>query len=107
MPKKVNKKSKKSLLYSNKITINYPSCNLRQPPVDLFGDVVVTHEDVFLWVAAVAPRWLSPQRSFNNYVRGYNVAGKVRAAKLNGTFHDTINDIYIPWHERLSLDCTK
>ena len=105
MTKKVNKKCNKSLLYSKKKFTPYPSCNLRQPAFDLFGDVVVTEEDLFLWVAAVAPRWLSPLRSYKNYLRGYNVAEKVRNAKINGTWQPTIDNIYTPWHERFALNC--
>ena len=104
MPRKATKKCKQSLLYSNKKIINYPSYLLKQPAFDLFGDVVVTHDDVFAWVAAVAPRWLTPQRSYTNYVRGYDVPSKVRASKINGTFDDTINNVYIPWHNRLAFD---
>lgn len=77
---------------------------LRQPARDLFGEVPVLESDILAWVAAVSPRWLSPERSFHNYVRSWDVAGKVRAAKLAGTFEAIINRPGKPWHARLSLD---
>jgi hypothetical protein len=51
--------------------------------LDLFGQVAVTWPEVVDWVARVAgitpdsPRWLA-------YVQAWDVAGKVRAAKLAG-----------------------
>ncbi|WP_188379811.1 hypothetical protein [Oxalicibacterium faecigallinarum] len=56
-----------------------------------------------MWVQAVAPRWLTPERSYRSYVRNYDVPGKIRAAKLSGHF-DTI--VYRPapsYHARLAL----
>lgn len=73
-------------------------------PYDLFGEVPVTEDEIFAWVAAVAPRWLSPERAYHRYVRDWNVAAKVRAAKLAGTFHSTIEKPRRPWHARLALD---
>lgn len=75
-----------------------------QDATDLFGEVVVTEDDLFNWVAAVAPRWLSPERSYRNYVRSWDVAGKVKAAKLRGTFEATIAHKKTPWHGRFALD---
>lgn len=72
-------------------------------PYDLFGEVPVTEDEIFDWVAAVAPRWLTPQRAFEGYVRSYNVAAKIRAAKLDGTFHQIIENRSHPWHARLAL----
>jgi hypothetical protein len=56
-----------------------------------------------LWVAAVAPRWLTPDRSYRNYVKNWDVPAKVRAAKLAGTFWDVVNQRPAPYHARLSL----
>lgn len=71
---------------------------------DLFGQVPVTEDEVFQWVAAVAPRWLEPERSFRGYVRAYDVPGKIRAAKLAGTFDSITSQRRSPWHARLALD---
>lgn len=73
-------------------------------PFDLFGEIPVTEEEIFLWVAATAPRWLTPERSYRGYVKSWDVAGKVRAAKLMGTFYHVVEQPARPWHARLSLD---
>lgn len=72
-------------------------------PFDLFGEVVITEEDVFNWVAAVAPVWLTPERSFRYYVRTWNVHEKIRWAKIRGEFDERIASTYRPWHARLAL----
>lgn len=76
---------------------------MRQPAYDLFGEIPVLESDLTAWVAAVAPRWLEPPRQFRNYVRNYDVAGKVRAAKLAGVFETIIEHPRIAYHARLSL----
>lgn len=71
---------------------------------DLFGEIPVLESEIVLWVAAVAPRWLTPARSFNGYVRGYAVIDKIRAAKLSGHF-DSITARAAPaYHVRLPVD---
>lgn len=94
------------ILHDTRPTINpfYKMYQLRQPPLDLFGEVAVTESDIFDWVAAVAPRWLTPERSFKLYVKNYDVASKVRAAKLQGHFEKTIDNHPRQWHPRLGLD---
>ncbi|MDR5797427.1 MULTISPECIES: hypothetical protein [unclassified Caballeronia] len=57
---------------------------------DLFGEVVVTYDDLFSWVEAVAPAFTSSTRAFEHYVHAWSVADKVRDAKLRGTFESTI-----------------
>lgn len=58
--------------------------------LDLFGQIVVTTDDITQWVAALAPAYMSSERAFERYVRLWNVAEKVRAAKLAGTFDSTV-----------------
>ncbi|MDR5883625.1 hypothetical protein [Caballeronia sp. LZ032] len=58
--------------------------------LDLFGEVVVTYDDLILWVEAVAPAYASSQRAFDHYVKAWAVADKVRRAKMYGTFDSTI-----------------
>lgn len=77
----------------------YFSYQLRQPAIDLFGEIAVIEDDLYGWVASVAPLHLS----FANYVRGYDVAAKVRHAKLHGLF-DAIKDRPSrSWHARLAM----
>jgi hypothetical protein len=73
------------------------------PPYDLFGEIPVTEDEIFQWVAAVAPRWLTPERSFRGYVAAYHVPEKIRAAKLAGTFSTIVENPIQPWHARLAL----
>ncbi len=75
---------------------------LRQPPVDLFGEIAVTQDDLWDWVAAVSPVHLS-ERLFSHYVRRYDVAAKVRRSKLAGEFEALTARRARPWHARLAL----
>lgn len=58
--------------------------------LDLFGEVVITSDDIDAWVLAIAPAFTSSERAFLYYVSRWHVADKVRAAKLAGTFEATI-----------------
>jgi hypothetical protein len=60
--------------------------------IDLFGDVQITIDDLHAWVSAIAPAWASTERSLSYYIRHWDVAGKVRHAKLAGTFDATIEN---------------
>lgn len=59
---------------------------------DLFGQVVVTYEDLELWVSAIAPGFAINEQRMAYYVLHWNVADKVRRAKLAGTFDATIEN---------------
>lgn len=54
-------------------------------PFDLFGEVPVTWLDVEAWLIAV-PRIPPDSPRAAHYVRGYDVPGKIAAAKRAGTF---------------------
>lgn len=54
-------------------------------PVDLFGQVPVTVQDVESWLRAV-PRIDPHSPRAAHYVRAYDVPAKIAAAKLAGTF---------------------
>lgn len=58
---------------------------MQQSPVDLFGEVVVTQQDVRAWLLAV-PRIDPDSPRAAHYLRGYAVASKIAAAKLSGSF---------------------
>ena len=75
----------------------------QQPPLDLFGQVPITDDDIAAWVAAVSPRWLAPERAFRSYVLHYAVADKVRRAKIDGTFDAITDHPRHAWHARLAL----
>lgn len=65
---------------------------LRPRPRDLFGQVPITRTDLEDWVRAVAPHLAHSDWRMAHYIKGYNVADKVRAAKLEGTFFQLIED---------------
>lgn len=46
----------------------------------------VTPAEILAWVGVHAPQYLSSQRSFRMYVRGWNVADKIQFSKAQGTF---------------------
>ncbi|KVO87196.1 hypothetical protein WL21_18960 [Burkholderia ubonensis] len=46
----------------------------------------VPPDEILAWVGVHASHYLSSQRSFAYYVRGWNVVDKIRRAKLDGTF---------------------
>lgn len=46
--------------------------------------------EMLAWVGVHAPHFLSSQRSFARYVRGWNVVDKIRRAKDEGTFADVL-----------------
>lgn len=60
--------------------------------LDLFGDVPVTVDDLHAWVRAISPHFAATERSMAYYIRHWDVAGKVRRAKLAGTFDATIEN---------------
>lgn len=78
------------------------SHHYRQPARDLFGEVAVTEDDLYAWVASVSPVHLH-ERGYAPYVRRYDVAGKVAAAKLRGAFESITSRRPPPYHARLAL----
>ncbi|MFM0741787.1 hypothetical protein PQQ51_31540 [Paraburkholderia xenovorans] len=60
--------------------------------LDLFGQVVVTFEDLELWVSALAPGYAGNAYRRDYYIRHWNVADKVARAKVAGTFDATIEN---------------
>lgn len=71
-----------------------------QPSADVPGVTVniepdpdapdVPPAEMLAWVGVHAPHFLSSQRSFAQYVRGWNVVEKIRRAKNDGTFYDVL-----------------
>ncbi|WP_042301727.1 hypothetical protein [Paraburkholderia kururiensis] len=60
--------------------------------LDLFGQVVVTYEDIEVWVSALAPGFAGNPARLAHYVRAWDVPAKVARAKLDGTFDATIEN---------------
>lgn len=72
---------------------------MTESKTDLFGEVVVTWEDVRLWLTAV-PRIDPDSPRAIRYAIGWNVPAKIRAAKLAGWF-DQLAPAKPPDHPRL------
>ena len=77
-----------------------------QPHVlDLFGEVIITRSDVRLWLLTV-PRIDPDSHRAPAYIKSYDVVGKIRRAKLAGTFEASTSQRLIPpgsaaWWDRM------
>ncbi|WP_176039531.1 IS21 family transposase [Burkholderia stabilis] len=60
------------------------------PDGSALADVVTDEQELLAWVCVHAPHFLSRRSAFDYYVRGWDVAGKVRHAKANGSFRDVL-----------------
>jgi len=60
--------------------------------LDLFGEVAVTQDELEAWVCALAPGFAGNEHRMAYYIYHWNVADKVRRAKLAGTFDSTIEN---------------
>lgn len=73
----------------------------REPPIDLFGEVVITEDDLETWVSAVSPLHLT-DGLFAHDVRSYDVAGKIRVFKLRGDFEERTAVRRVIWNARIA-----
>jgi hypothetical protein len=60
------------------------------PEGSALADVVTEEQECLAWVSVVAPHFLSSRRAYELYLRGWDVAGKIRRAKANGQFGDVL-----------------
>ncbi len=67
------------------------------PVVDLFGEVIITTQDIDAWLLAV-PHIEPRTRHAHNYIKAYDVVNKIRLAKLRGTFDETVRLRECPEH---------
>lgn len=76
---------------------------MQQPVTDLFGQVPVSRADIDRWVEAVARLTPGTARAAW-YVQAYDVPGKIRAAKLAGTFDQLTAERQRPawWWDRFA-----
>lgn len=63
---------------------------------DLFGEVIVTHDDVEIWLRNV-PRLNNANRSeaASDYILNFDVVNKIKRAKLDNSFYCLNHDIII------------
>lgn len=81
-------------------TDTYPARTDSQPVADETGVIAniapdpdapdVPPAEMLAWVGVHAAHFLSSQRSFELYVRGWNVVDKIRRAKKEGSFADVL-----------------
>ena len=60
--------------------------------LDLFGDVIVTVDDIERWLDAVPHIGRNQTRQGKNYAKNWNVANKIKLCKLDGTFEKVISE---------------
>ena len=77
----------------------HKNANAAAVPADsALHDVLTEHEENLAWVSATAPNYLSSERSFLHYVRGWNVREKIARAKASGTWRTILRR----WRETLT-----
>lgn len=62
---------------------------MHQPIFDLFGQVIITHDEINAWLEAV-PRLKPGTARAAWYVRAYDVPGKIAREKIAGTFEQLV-----------------
>ena len=77
------------------------------PVFDLFGEVVVTLYDLYMWVCVVTRgRFLGRLRRYEWYVQNWNVADKVKRYKLNNQFSEIEAEYIEKYHGQVwQPDC--
>jgi hypothetical protein len=68
--------------------------------LDLFGEIVVTIDEVEYWLDHIVKFCGTPWRSAH-YALWWNVADKIRAAKIDGTWKEWIDG----QHDNLDFAC--
>jgi hypothetical protein len=68
------------------------------PADSALHEVLTEYEENLAWVSATAPNYVSSERSFINYVRGWNVRDKIARAKANGSWRAILRQ----WRETLT-----
>lgn len=60
---------------------------------DMFGDVIVTLNDVNIWLDSVPELKHATQTRRNYYAKNNDIANKIKLSKLNGSFEKLIKDL--------------
>jgi len=60
--------------------------------LDLFGEVIITIEDVELWLDAVPHIFRDQTRQREYYAQNWNVTNKIKLSKLDGSFEKLITE---------------
>lgn len=60
---------------------------------DMFGDVIVTLDDVNIWLDSVPELKHATQTRRNYYAENHDIANKIKLSKLDGSFEMLIKDL--------------
>ena len=70
-----------------------------EPIYDLFGEVIVTLFDIYIWVSVITKgKFLGNMRRYDHYVKNWNVAYKVAYAKKAGGFEQIEREYFSEYH---------
>lgn len=72
-----------------------------EPIYDLFGEVIVTIFDIYIWVSVITRgRFLGNLARYNHYVQNWNVAYKVANYKKQGLFTQIEREYFTEYHAK-------
>lgn len=75
-----------------------------EPIYDLFGEVIVTLFDIYIWVSVITRgRFLGNLNRYNHYVKNWNVASKVANYKKQGLFTQIEREYFKEYHAKAWL----
>ena len=60
---------------------------------DMFGDIIVTLDDVNIWLDSVPELKHATQTRRNYYAENHDIANKIKLSKLDGSFEMLIKDL--------------
>ncbi|NML31771.1 helix-turn-helix domain-containing protein [Paraburkholderia antibiotica] len=60
------------------------------PEDSALANVVTEEQECLAWVSVTAPHFLSSRHAYEHYLKGWDVAGKIRRAKAAGQFRDVL-----------------
>lgn len=61
------------------------------PDNSALADVLTDEQEELAWVTVIAPHYLSRRHAFLNYVKFWDVAGKIKRAKAEGRFAEIVH----------------
>jgi hypothetical protein len=70
------------------------------PEGSALANVVTEEQECLAWVSVAAPQFLSSRRAYEHYLKGWNVADKIRLAKTAGRFGDVLRR----WRELAKME---
>lgn len=78
--------------------------------LDLFGDVIITYDDLNIWLDTVGNMRDRSNSSREHYAKTYDIENKIKSSKLNGSFKKLItqyNEQFTSEYQSLELFATQ